>query len=120
MLVSSVLPITSANFYLFFIALIIVFFLIGFIIGYILNPVRKLQRTEEKPLAEIEPAQDTPTNSIDLGQDIPGRAEAGMEPSAEASAEPRTEQLIQDTENAFLRYNNYNSYWGYIKPPKQH
>jgi hypothetical protein len=127
---ASILPITSTNFYLFFIAFIVVFFLLGYLIGYTINPRRKLRKVKEKPLAETvkdtpaisaptrpTPTRPAPTIPNDLGQDIPGNEEMS----------------IQNPNNASGRYNNYNNnnynpnnynsnnnYWGYIKPPKQY
>ncbi|MBP1753990.1 MAG: hypothetical protein H6Q59_388 [Firmicutes bacterium] len=98
----SALPITSANFYLFFIAFIVVFFLLGIIIGYVLNPRRKLRKNKEKPL--IESTKDKPIEPKDLGQDI-----AAKEPE-----QIRSPNNIRDS-----RYN-YPNNWDYSRPQRRY
>ena len=95
---ASILPITSTNFYLFFIAFVVVFFLLGIIIGYILNPRRKLRRNKEKPLAET--IKDIPEEPKDLGQDI-------------VMNRPEPERRINNREQG---YGSYNNSWDYPRP----
>jgi hypothetical protein len=99
----SILPITSDNFYLFFIAFIVTFFLLGIIIGYILNPRRRLRKTKDKPL--MEAVKQEPVASIAPGQDIPAN-----------NAEPRRRMDSRDP-----RYGNYNSnYRDYPNPTRRY
>lgn len=99
----SILPITSENFYLFFIAFIVTFFLLGIIIGYILNPRRSSRNTQEKPL--IEAAKTEQKVLKDPGQDIPiNEAE---------------QQRRMDNRNQRIG-SNYNNYWDYSHPPRRY
>lgn len=99
---ASILPITSTNFYLFFIAFIVVFFLLGIIIGYILNPRRKLRRTKEKPL--VDAIKDKPEEPLDLGQDI-------------IINTPEPDRRINTREQG---QRNYNNYWDYSNRPRRY
>jgi hypothetical protein len=92
---TQLLPITSENFYLFFIAFIVTFFLLGIIIGYVLNPRRKLRKKNEKPL--IESSKVTMEEPKDLGQDRP--LNGAGQPRGPGNRDPRN--------------GNYNNYWGY-------
>ncbi len=99
---ASILPITSTNFYLFFIAFIVVFFLLGIIIGYILNPRRRLRRNKEKPLAEE--IKDKPEEPLELGQDIAAK----------------TPEIDRRNNNREQGYGNYNNYWDYSNRPRRY
>ncbi len=70
----SILPITSENFFIYFIAFIVTFFLLGIIIGSIINPHRRQRNTKEKPPIDAvrdnwdpanTPRQDNPINEAD-------------------------------------------------------
>ena len=132
---ASILPITSTNFYLFFIAFIVVFFLLGYLIGYTINPRRKLRKVKEKPLAETvkdtpaisaptrpTPTRPAPTIPNDLGQDIPGNEEMSIQNPNNASGRYNNYNNNNYNNNNYNpnNYNSNNNYWGYIKPPKQY
>lgn len=102
----SILPITSRNFYLFFIAFIVTFFLLGIIIGYMLNPRRSSRKTKDGPSIEASkaeqgapkvPGQDIPSNEVDQQRRIDNR-------------NPRNES----------NNNNYNNYWDYSQPRRRY
>ena len=95
-----ILPITSENFSLIFIALLVIFFLLGTIIGYIINPTRR-RRNKENPL--IETSKDIVEEPKDLGQDIP---------VDKVNSFPG-----QNTTNQ--RYG-YNSYWNFYYPNRRY
>ncbi len=99
----SILPITSENFYLFFIGFLVTFFLLGIIIGYILNPRRNSRRTKEKPL--IDAAKMDPEPSKDSGQDSPMM---DINP-----------QRRMDSYNPRNR-SSYNNNWDYSRPPRRY
>ena len=102
----SILPITSENFYLFFIAFIVTFFLLGIIIGYIIGSRRSSLRAKEKPL--LNNAKTEPEPLKDLGQDLPIN---------EADQQRRMDNRNQRNGSS---YNNYNNYWDYSKPTRRY
>ena len=100
---SSILPITSENFYLFFIAFLVTFFLLGIIIGYIINPQRR--SSKEKEETHTDASKKEPEASADTGQDTPGN---GAE--QRRGMEDRTQRTG----------NHYNNYWDYSRPPRRY
>jgi hypothetical protein len=99
---TQILPITSGNFYLFFIAFVVTFFLLGIIIGYVLNPRRKLRTKKEKPL--IESSKEAMAEPKDLGQD----------------SQIKVTDPQQGPANRDLRSSNNNNYWGYYNQSKRY
>ena len=99
----SILPITSENFYLFFIGFLVTFFLLGIIIGYILNPRRNSRRTKEKPL--IDAAKMDPEPSKDSGQDSPMM-----------DTNPHSRMDNRNPRNG----SSYNNNWNYSRPTRRY
>ncbi len=93
----SILPITSTNFFLYFIAFIVTFFLLGFIIGYIINPRRRQRNTKEKP-------------PVDAPMD---KQETIKPPGQEFLINNAEQQKMNDSRNQGNRnyYNNYRDYY---------
>jgi flagellar biosynthesis/type III secretory pathway M-ring protein FliF/YscJ len=99
----SILPITSENFLIYFIAFIVTFFLLGIIIGYIINPRRRQRNTTEPPLIEVAKSKQGAANSS--GQDIP--------------VNESEQQRRMDNQNQRNR-NYYSNSWDYSKPTRRY
>lgn len=100
----SILPITSENFLVYFIAFIVTFFLLGFIIGSIINPRRRQRNTTENP----------PTDATRNGQE-PANAPRQDNPVNEAEQQRRMDNQSIRNRNY---YNNY--YRDYSNPTRRY
>ena len=100
----SILPITSENFLVYFIAFTVTFFLLGIIIGSIINPRRRQRNTTENP----------PIDAVRDGRDSANTSRQDN-PVNEAEQQRRTDNQSQRNGNY---YNNY--YRDYSNPTRRY